>query len=91
MANTELKIATEVLLVGFNMMAQIAVDKQDNIWTIDGWYDEDTGELDMYANLGMLNWEEWEYVEYVTAWAIIDGYKVWTAFRPDDFDKPTEG
>ena len=79
MTDTTTSIATGVvLLVGFNMTKQIAVDNEDNIWTIDGWFDADTDELDIDDP----NSEDsnWALVEYVTAWAIFGGDKQWTAF-----------
>jgi hypothetical protein len=89
MAETKISVNTGVLLVAFNMGKQIAIDSEDNVWTVDGWFDEDTDELDIDDP----NDEDsdWALVEYVTAWAIIGGDKQWTAFRPDDFDKPAEG
>jgi hypothetical protein len=76
MAETKISVNTGVLLVAFNMGKQIAIDSEDNVWTVDDPNDEDS---------------DWALVEYVTAWAIIGGDKQWTAFRPDDFDKPAEG
>lgn len=78
-----------VMMVAFNMEHQIAVDDQDNIWTVDGWRDADGDELAMDDP----NSEDsnWALVEYVTAWSDHRGDRVWTFFRPDDFDRGIEG
>ena len=86
-----------VVFTAFNSGKQIALDDQNNIWQVDGWFDSDSDEImnrwaDPDARLGTpnnVNWENWEAVEYVTVWAEIDGVKRWAVLRPDDFTGET--
>jgi hypothetical protein len=76
-----------VLFAGWNMTAQIAVDSEDRIWKVDGWFDDDGDEIPIDTK----DWVGWDDVAYVTLWSIIDGDKIWTGLFPDDFGQPTEG
>lgn len=84
-----------VELVLFNAEQQKAVDKNGHEWHVDCWLDADGEEItdrwfDPDEPVGAnnnVNWEEWEFVEAVTAYCDDFGARVWTEFRPDDFEQ----
>lgn len=87
-------------LVAWNMARQIAIDRDDNIWHVDMWMDADGDEItDRFANPDQLlrdntpnvHEENWEFVEAVTAYHDFPEGRKWVTFRPDAFDRPSEG
>lgn len=94
------KTGEEVVFVGWNMAKQIAIDMDDHIWQVDGWFDADGDELtnrfinpDQLArdNTYNVNDEEWEYVSFVSVWYDFPEGRKWAALYPDDFDRTSEG
>ncbi len=79
----------ETIFVAFNAAQQIAVDIEDNIWHVDGWFDAEGDELEMSDPSDEDS--DWPLVEAVTCWSDHLGDRVWAVFRPDDFDGRMEG
>lgn len=90
-----IKEGDPVEFIAFNFSQQIAMDKENRIWQVDGWYDKDGDEImnrfynpdDPPHTQGNVNMEEWEHVAYVTLRCKIDGRTVWSQLFPDDFDE----